>query len=238
MKKILLGSLALLTLASCSKDETTAVNRDGDRIDFSVVTNKSTRAADVYCNNNLSTAFNVWAAYEGKTYIDGDQIKQNGSKWENQNGTRYWPNEGNVDFYAHVNAGDNFTWSAAAAPTIEQFKVDPAADVSEHVDLLYAVKTGQNKATNSEKVELNFRHALSQIVFRAKNTNANLYVEISGVKICNLGDTNTFTFPTESTDANIVNHTGTTGDIDYGTNWGKWDELNGGTSTYEVSTLD
>lgn len=235
MKKILLGSLALLTLASCSKDETTAVNRDGDQIEFSAVANKSTRAADVYCNNNLPAAFNVWAAYEGKTYIDGDLIAQNGSKWENQSGTRYWPNEGDVDFYAHVNAGDNFQWSAAAAPKIEQFKVDPAAEVSAHVDLLYAVKTGQNKAANSEKVALNFRHALSQIVFRAKNTNANLYVEISGVKICKLGDTNTFTFPTESTDDNIVNHEGTTGNIIYGTNWGTWDELNGGASTYGVS---
>lgn len=50
-----------------------------------------------------------------------------------------------------------------------------------------------------------------------------------------MGDTNTFTFPTESTDDNIVNHEGTTGDITYGTNWGAWNELNGGTSTYGVS---
>lgn len=232
MKKVFLGALAMLTLASCSKDETTSVNRDGDEIAFGVVANKGTRATDVYCNNNLPGSFKVWAKYDNKTYIDGDEIKKTAdNKWENQSGTRYWPNEGDVDFYAHVNAGDAFQWNLTA-PTIRNFTV--ASEVENQVDLLYAVKIGQNKVANAGQVKLNFRHALSQIVFQAKNTNANLYVEISGVKVCKVASTNTFTYPTANTDNNIENHDGTTGSITYDGSWGTWDELTSGTSQYEV----
>lgn len=249
MKKILFVSAGvLLLLASCSKSETVDVNRDGDEISFNIVANNATKAADIYCNNNLPSQFSVYAMSEGKTYIDGDLIVNKGeNSWENQSGTRFWP-DAPVDFYAHVNAGNYFKWTPAsedgtAPASIVDFEVP--TDVTAQNDLLYAVKKNQSKAVNAESqspVELNFRHALSQIVFNAKNTNANLYVEISGVRIMNVGNVNTFAFPTADTDNNIADadHDGS---LSYTINyedgsWGKWDGLTGGSAIYPVELGD
>lgn len=218
----------MLALASCSNDELTSVNRDGDEIAFSVVTNSATRAAGVYCNNNKPSGFEVWATFNDQTYINGDNVQYQNSKWVNTSGTRYWP-DGEVSFFAHVNAGDAFNWNEGQ-PKIEDFMVE--TNVATQQDLLYAVKK-TSKGTDG-KAELNFRHALSQIVFQAKNTNPNLYVEISGVSVCKLGNQNTFTYPSQNTDDNIVNHAGTTGSITYNGSWGTWNELAGGSESYSV----
>lgn len=229
MKRFFFGAFGLLALASCSNDELTSVNRDGDEIAFSVVTNSATRAADVYCNQNPPSSFKVWATYNNATYISGDQISYENNKWVNTSGTRYWPNDGgDVSFFAHVNAGDYFNWNSGS-PKIENFTV--GTNVTTQQDLLYAVK----KASKADgQAELNFRHALSQIVFKAKNTNPNLYVEISGVSVCKLGNQNTFTYPSQNTNDNIINHDGTPGSITYNDSWGTWDELDGGATSYSV----
>ena len=227
MKKFILAVPALLALAavSCTKSEVLESN-DGE-IRFNVVANNATKAADIFCNNNLPEAFKVYATTGSKTYIDGDDIVNNGGNWENTSGVRYWP-ETAVDFYAHVNAGTDFIWSTESAPTIKDFT--PSTTVAGQLDLLYAVKIGQSK--KSTPVELNFRHALSQIVFNAKNTNANLYVEIAGVKVANVGGTNTFTYPETDTDSKFVSHDGTGRLPDTGA--GSWAELTSGDVSYEV----
>lgn len=229
MKRFFFGAFGLLALASCSNDELTSVNRDGDEIAFSVVTNSATRAVDVYCNNNKPDGFEVWATYDGATYIDGDQItyNENNSKWENTSGTRYWPDD-EVSFFAHVNAGEQFNWNDGS-PKIENFSV--GTDVTTQKDLLYAVKK-TSKGTDG-KAELNFRHALSQIVFQAKNTNPNLYVEISGVSVCKVKNQGTFTYPTDDTSDKVGEHNGGAS-IDYSTQkWGSWST--NGTQQYDVT---
>ena len=227
-----------MAMASCSQDETIGINHDGDEITFNVVTNNATRAADVYCNQNLPGGFYVSAISDGKTYIDKDYVTGSNGNWTNTSGTRYWP-ETAVDFYAHVNGGDAYKWNNGS-PKFEGFTVNNT--VGSQVDLLYAVKKNQSKTNGT--VNLNFRHALSQIVFQAKNTNANLYVEIAGVSVANVGGTNTFTFPSENTETNIVDHDenadgvyedGEFGSgISYDASWGTWNALTSGSITYSV----
>ena len=227
-----------MAMASCSQDETIGINHDGDEITFNVVTNNATRAAGVFCNQNLPDGFYVSAISDGKTYIDKDYVTNSDGNWTNTSGTRYWP-ETAVDFYAHVNGGDAYKWNNGS-PKFEGFTVN--GTVAEQVDLLYAVKTNQSKTDG--KVNLNFRHALSQIVFQAKNTNANLYVEIAGVSVANVGGTNTFTFPSANTETNIVDHDenadgvyedGEFGSgISYNGSWGTWEALTQGTEQYNV----
>lgn len=226
-----------MAMASCSQDETIGINHDGDEITFNVVTNNATRAAGVYCNQNLPGGFYVSAISDGKTYIDKDYVTGENGNWTNTSGTRYWP-ETPVDFYAHVNGGDAYKWNNGS-PKFEGFTVNNT--VGSQVDLLYAVKKNQSKTNGT--VNLNFRHALSQIVFQAKNTNANLYVEIAGVSVANVGGTNTFTFPSENTETNIEDHDenadgvyedGEFGDITDGLNWGTWATLTQGTEQYDV----
>lgn len=202
---------------------------DATKINFAVTAaNGNSRAADVFCNTNMPSEFKVYAVTNGNTYINGDVIKNTATSgtatWENQSGNRYWPDTP-VDFYAQVNGDDYFKWNASSAPTFENFTVNDA--VASQTDLLYAVKTGQTKATTGTQspVTLNFHHALSQIVFYAKNVNPNIYVEVTGVSVCNVKNSGTYTLPTEDTDANIPHGTttgtssnGGKGTWDYGTN--------------------
>ena len=239
MKKIISGIAVLMLLVSCSKEEVIDVNHDGDEITFDVVTNSATRAADVYCNNNMPKEFYVSAISDGMSYIDEDHIANENGSWVNKSGVRYWP-ETAVDFYAYYNDNNSYSWSVENQKAVAKF-VDFTVndDVALQQDLIYAVKTNQSKpgedAANTP-VALNFRHALSQIVFQAKNTNANLYVEISGVDVVNVGNTNTFTFPSVDTDNNIVDHTGATTDYpSEAQGWGTWEPLAAGTAVYGVT---
>ena len=239
MKKIVSGIAVLMLLVSCSKEEVIDVNHDGDEITFDVVTNSATRAADVYCNSNMPKEFYVSAISDGMSYIDEDHIANENGSWVNKSGVRYWPATP-VDFYAYYNDNGSYQWSVAEGKAVAKFvNFTVNGSVAAQQDLIYAVKTNQSKpgedAANTP-VALNFRHALSQIVFQAKNTNANLYVEISGVDVVNVGDTNTFTFPSVNTDNNIVDHEGATTDYPAGADgWGTWAELTSGTASYAVA---
>lgn len=197
---VALSAMALAT--SCSNDEVTELS-DSNAIKYDLGIGKITRAADVYCNANKFTSFKVWANYTatGGTatpYIAGDVINFTNDAWADASGTRYWPNEGTLDFYALAGYEDP---SLATGNTVS-WTVD--GTVAEQKDLCYAVKTNQSKTTPT--VALNFRHALSQIVFKAKNKNAKLYVEIEEVGVCNVNSGATFTLPTANTDDNITDH--------------------------------
>lgn len=196
----------LLGLTACSNDDVVEQrSHDGNQISFSpTAENGNTRAADVYCNTNMPESFKVYAVTDGKLYIDGDVVaKGSGSTWEDQSGTRYWPDTA-VDFYGQVNGDDYFTIDASSAPQFANFTVKNT--VADQVDLMYAVKTNQTKAATADAqspVALNFHHALSQIVFYAKNVNPNIYVEITGVSVGGVKNNGTYTFPQGDTDANV-----------------------------------
>lgn len=197
MKKYyFLAAGLLLMLGSCSQDDIVEANLGADEIRFAAVTNGSTRAADIYNPTNMPASFQVSAMSQNKVYISDDKIEKQGSSLVNTTGTRYWPEDA-VDFYAHVNAGTTFALNSGA-PTFNNFTVESA--VGSQVDLLYAVKKGETKETTP--VQLNFRHALSQIVFKARNESENIFVQIKGVKVKNVKNSGTYTFPT-TTDPNL-----------------------------------
>lgn len=235
MKKVIYASIAAAMLTACSNDEVVLENNDANAIRFGVTTENNSRAADVFCNANMPEAFNVSAVYNGATYFNGDEVTYDKatSKWNIQGGTRYWPNEGKVSFYGYVNGA--ITLNGSNAPTFENFKVvgdtnDEKNTVANQADLLYAVKT-QAKSTGTQ-VDLNFRHALSQIVFNAQNDNAKLYVEIEGVTVANVNNQGTYTFPTADTDNNLGHPDATENENGY--NRGTWSNKSGQAS-YNVS---
>lgn len=214
MKKIVLIVPALMALAAVSCTKSEVLESNSGEIRFNVVANKATKADAIYNNSNFDQ-FTVYASTaegnvaERTTYIDGDVInKKVSGGWENASGTRFWP-ETALNFYALRNA-DGFVWNPAEAHSFD-FSVD--SEVSAQKDLLYAVKLNQTRTTTDTgtgdepvvvegaPVPLNFRHALSQIVFQAKNTNPNLYVEVSGVKLVNVDDKGNYTLPEKDTDA-------------------------------------
>lgn len=209
-----------MVLTACSQDEEVCVQQDG--IAYSVAVPSQTRAADSYCNNSLPNSFKVWAlTNEGELYINGDEIERTGSTWADKSGTHYWPEGKTLDFYAQVNGDNEFNLNDGA-PSFNDFTVKD--NVGDQVDLIYAVKKAQSKSGDG-KVQLNFRHALSQVCFKAKNNTKAMQVTIKGVSVGHLTNTGSFTFPTTDTDENYVHHSD---DADNKT-------LNGGTWAYPAN---
>lgn len=61
---------------------------------------------------------------------------------------------------------------------------------------MYAVTKGRNKENNGTMpVQMNFKHILSQVVFKAKTTSSILEVDVKSVKIHNFVHSGTFTLP-------------------------------------------
>lgn len=197
--KFLLGAAALATLlTACSQDEIIDSQKDGIR--FGMTTGNTTRALQSYCNNVKPERFNVIATNNGTTerYFTTEAV-QSGSNWVADG--YFWP-EQDLDFTAYVNAGNTFHWDEGQGPKFVDFQ--PAQDAASQVDLLYAKKLKQNR----QVVDLNFRHALSQVVFKAvNNSTTGMKVTISEVVIKHLNGQGTFEFPTVNTDANYNNHT-------------------------------
>lgn len=209
---------AAMTLAtSCSSDAVVEEQQAANAIQFGVTTGNASRAASYYCNNDKPTQFNVWAKVKQgenvfKTYFENESYtkKTGANTWTIDGGTeRFWPKE-EISFYAVKNQteynGDVFAdvaWNGST-PTIAFTVEKPVQTVaSKQQDLLYAyTKATKNVQNNKCVANLNFRHALSQVVFKAQNKNKNIYVEISEVQVANLKTTGTFTFPTEVTNIN------------------------------------
>lgn len=203
MKKVLVGAMALLALAACSNEEVLDQNQVRNEIGFTAVTGKATsRAADGYCNNAKPSEFQVWANVPtNKVYFSGDEYKLKDGVWQKKDGVvRYWPN-GEIKFFACKNAIPN--WKSDNSTLETDFTVNDA--VASQVDFIYAVQNVASKPSDG-KTELNFRHALSQVEFMAKNQNKNIRVEITGVSVCNVVKAAHFLFPTGDTKENVVDH--------------------------------
>lgn len=229
MKKYYLLAAGFLTLlGSCSQDDIVDVNHDGDEIRFTAVANAPTRAAAIHTTGNLKE-FQVSAVSAGKNYIQNDKFTYDGTSWSGDGTPRYWPEkEGQtVDFYAHLGGESVYIWEPGETTTasFNNFKV--ADDVKAQEDLIYAVTTGQKKQETA--VPLNFRHALSQIVFNAKNASQKIYVEIYGVEVHNVQNQGTFKFPGETTAAQVTDDT-QTGYEDTNKGIGTWSGETGMTS--------
>lgn len=198
-QKLFYGAMAAMMLTACSQDEILKINED--EISFNVSSIQDTRAADSYCNNFLPSSFRVWAQNTDSqdVYFGGELVVNKGGNpavWGFDGGQRYWPNN-NLNFYAEVNGDNEFNYNDGA-PKFENFQVKD--NVREQVDLMYGVKLNQGK--ENTPVNLNFRHALSQVAFRAKNTNPKINVEVTGVSVGHIGNQATFSFPTVNTDQN------------------------------------
>lgn len=226
--KFLVAALSAIALTACNNDEVLEVNR-GRGISFQVATESPARATAT--TSNTISEFMVWGFTDGKTLMNGIKVtKTEEDTWEYTN-TVFWP-ETDVNFYS-VSPTENIGGTVSISNNeqkITSFTVN--TEQSKQVDLLYAVNTNEKKANHeTSAVDINFRHALSQIVFRAKNTNAHLKVVINGVKVANIIKGGDFTYPSQAT---TDQNTDVNGTIVPGTQ-GTW-KLLSGTENIETYT--
>lgn len=218
---IALSAMALAT--GCSNDEMTEKNM-GNTIDFSVVAGKMSRATAT--TTNSINQFDVWAFSDGKLYMDRTTVTGSNTEGWTYSNIKFWP-ETSVDFYAvspcSVNANVSLT-----EKEITDYEVSDG-----QTDLLYALNTDENRSPNA--VGVNFRHALSQIVFKAKNINPNsIIVKIKGITVDGVRNKGTLDWPTLKTTTQLATVNGNT-DTENDESWGKWTLNNTQTGSYMVN---
>lgn len=177
--KLLFMTLSVAALASCSNDETLDTNRSA--ISFRSLVEGMTRGTSVTVAN--LDQFKVTAVGNGKVYMDKVAVNgsESGAKWATE-GTYYWP-AFQLDFYGYAPADVQGVTLNEATRTIADFT--PAQKVEEQKDLVIACNTGTKESNQETGVPMNFRHALSQVVVKAKCPAENMKVEVIGIKVAN-----------------------------------------------------
>lgn len=219
MKKstVMLWAIFGALLMGCSDEEIANVETSSrNAIGFNVLSNAAeTRATPTTPDNLKNTDFDVFAftgdgtAFMGKVDTefghDGVNIVYNNGKWDYKNASdlRYWPT-GALDFYA-FNPGTvsedmmmNYMWEVSG--TVQKISytcIDEYGANTGHAnyDVMYAIAKGQEKDMNNGIVKFNFKHILSQVVFKAKTEYDNMQVDINMIKIHNVKMGGFFTLP-------------------------------------------
>ena len=219
MKKstVMLGAIFGALLMGCSDEEIANVETSSrNAIGFNVLSNAAeTRATPTTPDNLKNTDFDVFAftadgtAFMGKVDTnfghDGVKIVYKNDKWDydDANDLRYWPTEA-LDFYA-FNPGTisedmmmNYMWEVSG--TVQKISytcIDEYGANTGHAnyDVMYAISKGQEKDKNNGIVKFNFKHILSQVVFKAKTEYDNMQVDINMIKIHNVKMGGFFTLP-------------------------------------------
>ena len=194
-KNLLLLAVAVAALASCSNDETIAVNNgNSNEISFRTLTTGVTRANAAGVRDGFveTDYFNVYAKHGSSKYFQADFTKQSTGGFTSTN-KYYWPSDitsNNITFTAIYGA----TQVDGTPGNIASMEI-PAA-VSSQQDILVARHTS---SAVQQPVPLNFYHALSQIYVRVKNTNPNIKVTITGVRVGYIATTGAFNYDRTST---------------------------------------
>lgn len=195
-RKCILGLAGLMALGACTNDEVIDVKQTGS-IDLRPLIENSTRATATTVANLGSFKVDVLKGTEtyGAMTVTGSD---NGTKWTTSPLT-YWPSDASqqLDFYAYAPTSTTGVTINNTGKKITSYT--PSTTVSEQKDLVIAYNTGTKTANEASGVPLLFKHALSQIEVKAKCANANMKVEIIGVKVVSVAKDGTFTFPTATT---------------------------------------
>ncbi len=240
-----LSILTVMALAAgCSNDETAEMNK-GNAIGFNVVVGTPTRTEGLKTTNNI-TRFVVSAVTGGRLYMDQALLSKSNDVWEykteNPNGTiigdagiSYWP-AAPVDFYAYYPSKgiSSQMQEEGSAVTLTPEKQTIRYNVTGgDEDLLYAANIGETKDKHTTApVEVNFRHALSQIVFKARLTpDSPIDVDIKQIRVRYVQNKGTLTWPTVTTAPNLEEDNGC--DTENDDTWGKW-TLEGGQGYYQL----
>ena len=182
---VLIAQLVLSGCAGEAVEETSSSSSSEINFDAYLGRNASTRSSVTDITSLKGTDFNsgfgVFARYNHNgtisSLMDNEHVTWNGNHWGYTN-TRYWPNEGSVDFYAFApHSGivklENKPGSNEANPTCINFPSNMSP-----VDLVWANAMGRTKT--NEPVKFTFNHALARLGF---DITANQELEKNGAVI-------------------------------------------------------
>lgn len=167
---VLIAQLVLSGCAGEGVEETSSSSSSEINFDAYLGRNASTRAGETKIDSLKKSGFGVFARYKhnGATSLlmDNEHVTWNGDRWGYTN-TRYWPNEGTVDFYAFAPYLENV--KPVNAP--DSIKANPAyiefTSSKSNVDLVWDVQRNKTvpKSSTDGKVKFVFKHALARLGF-------------------------------------------------------------------------
>ena len=224
-----------LLASSCSNDldEGQEVAGGGGKpISFSVWKHKQLRSAAT--TTATISDFRLLAANNetDETLIDGLEVTGNGTHWT-YSPLGLWPETAQVNFYAFSPAAANGvtkalagqTGTSAGAPTISYtlpgHSVNTSLLLSSREDLLVAHHTGAFVTEGVSGVDLNFRHALSRVLFKAKSEGSQDFV-VLGIALKNIkssGKLNLASLPKDGATFAYPTTTATIANPEYQTYW-------------------
>ncbi|GHT14306.1 hypothetical protein FACS189426_20440 [Bacteroidia bacterium] len=217
-----------LIISSCSNDldegQTPAVNNSGHAIKFDSWANKQLRAAATKAEDVTDFAVLATDTATGAidpVLIDGKVvIGSNASGWT-YSPLAFWPETAAVNFFAFSpTAAVGITKGATelvgqndknpgGPPTPVTIEYELPTTLTDQVDLLVARHSGTYAAEGASGVTLNFRHALSRVLFQIKSESSMDFI-VSSIKLKNLKgkatldlndvpkDTDLFPYPTDN----------------------------------------
>lgn len=191
---IAIAASVALSLTACSDHDSDAPSR-GNLISFNASAPLSGR---VVTTTNTLQDFKVWAFAEGKPYMSDVTVDRTSNGW-NYSPSMYWPAESSLNFYSYSPAIRTATASDDSNPDIPGFINGGSTD------LLYAVNIGETREGSvAAPVQINFRHALSQVRFQARPRVAQagqqaISVNVKALDLLGTNTVGSFNFPTNST---------------------------------------
>ena len=165
----------------------------------------SSRAVETTIDN--LDAFKVTAFLPGAdNYMENVAYTKADGAWSTNDGNFFWPTSSEyLNFYAYAPA-DPCKMATSEDADGASFSIDhqfqklenfsPNAAAAEQKDFIYAYAKGNLTDNGTSGVNVDFKHALTEVSIAAKNDNSAYTVEVTGVKLGNIKSKGTFTFPT------------------------------------------
>lgn len=188
-KHLFFMGVALVALASCSNEEVVDINK-GDAINFRVAMGNgaNSRATETTTSNFAPNGITVNAYLSTGTYFEDAVFTAAADGKYTHTPEFYWPKQDVLTFYALPYNVAAYASASISDAGIAFNSYAPAANVKEQQDLVASSATGSSQTANVKDngLALAFKHILSQIQVKAKNTNSNYKFTIAGIKIGNV----------------------------------------------------
>lgn len=205
-RKTVIYILAIL-LTACSKDSVEQPDETKNSlITFTIsgfeeapVITRAKVLSSIADLQDTNTDIRVAATYQNGTdplvtYFENVRLNYSSGKWVLAN-NYYWLPTQNLDFLADIVSGNRSDFNATFNKPYT-FTYSVPTDITKQHDYTYAVKHGVSRAAyENTSVPLEFKHALSQIIFTG-SVAENWNVTIKSITIKNISKSGTFNYGT------------------------------------------
>ena len=196
---VAIASVMLATSCSENQDVMGGVNLSNQTIQINPsVGHPSSRAVETNVSNLGSFRVSSFQASQAN-HMDKVLYSNKGGAWTTDAGKFFWPVEGDLHFYSYApdvpGAEDAPGTYEITSSSQKLANFSPCASAAEQKDFVYAYTKGNLTDNGTSGVDVDFKHALTEVSIAAKNDNSAYNVEVTGVKLGNIKSKGTFTFP-------------------------------------------